>query len=250
MDVVVDGSYSKSIPDQVSAGIMMIDKTGFIKEKHHKTKHIEAGSTFAEWFAIEKAIDEIYESVESIKGFDVNVYTDYADAVRTLSSNTIYVHDEDVPFKNRYLQSYIRFITEKIMLLNTRFIEVKKEPININFYQVQYNSDDVPDYIIRLHKRAHKLAGLSTSKVKRRVNQVRHNKPVRLKIFLKSFNDNDRKWVLSENDKILYTGKLKKIIVRYHNERYNIISLMENKQLRVDRETNGYLMRFLPSLTE
>lgn len=250
MDVVVDGSYSKSIPDLVSAGILMIDKTGFIKEKQHKTKHIEAGSTFAEWFAIEKAIDEIYELAESINVSDVNIYTDYADAVRTLSSKTTYVHDEDVPFKNKYLQSYIRFITEKIATLNTRLIEVKNKPINIHFYHVQYNSNEIPEYIIRLHKRAHKLAGLNTSKVKQKVNQVSHDKPVKLKIFLKSFEGNDRKWVLSENDKILYSGKLKKIIVRYHNERYNIISLMENKQLRVDSDTNDYLMRFLPSLTE
>lgn len=247
MYVIVDGSYCQSKPETVSAAVVITSDSGFYTDQVFQTKHVEASSTLAEWFAIEKLIDEIQPLVSESIVSKVECFTDYADVVRILSSGK-YSKPDDLPFKNKYLRSYIFDIQSKLKRLKAKHYLIHAKELSIRFNHIQIQ--DRADYIFRLHQKAHNLAKSSLSVGhKKNVRAVQAEK-VKIKIRLKEVELGSRKWVLSENDMPLYSGKLRKVINLYQKERSNLTHLMSEGKLSIDKKTQQVLLRHIPSIKE
>lgn len=245
MHIVIDGSYCESKHESVSCGIILADEIGFYEEKRYETKHVEASSTLSEWFAFEKALDEIALNQFEDETRTITIYTDYKDIVTFMNQNKLCLSVDDIPIKNMYLKKYIYRINNKYHKLKLLFRHHKKN-IQVKFQHVKF--EEQPEFIIRLHKKAHNLAKNDGSAKKEHNSVQIPFRAIDLRISLRTIEPGIRKWVIVENGEPLYVGKLQKIIRSYERERYNLSFLMEHNKLNLDKSTKRLLVKHVPSL--
>lgn len=245
MKVIVDGSYTNDLSDIIRCGVIMVDELGFYEDRQFKRKHVEASSSFAEWFGVECALNLLLErfKYKPVNG-KVIIYTDYLEVINIMT----YIQKEATTIKvhNEFLNSYIKFIRALYRSLVVKYEAIYKEPISIEFRHLNEYLD--VRYIVRLHKKAHNMAQDRTPKYNKSINTLEENSrypKVELRIMLEVIQKGVRKWVIYENGKRMYQGKLRDIIRKYNRNRYNIVILIEQNQLKIDKKTKSILEKYL-----
>lgn len=244
MDIIIDGSYSEAIPDTIGCGVVVMDKYGFYTERRFQIQHVAASSSFAEWYALECALNMIFaREIDTTGDKELNIYTDCQSIIDVMKNR------KGMYSKNKMLHKYISKITllHQSILFNGLY--------KCKFHHIKQCKSK--HQIVKLHKRAHIKAqnpnrryGQSRNKKKQSAQIISNSnhtipKNVHLQIKLEPVARGHRKWVVYENNEPIYTGKLRTILDRYQKERHDIQTLITQKRLTVDKGTRRILKKYI-----
>jgi len=226
LDIIIDGSYNGKTAEIVSCGIVAVDKFGFYIERRCQINHIEASSSFAEWYGLESAFNMIINHDIDISDEDeIRIYTDCQSIVDVMG------HRKGVTTTNERLKQYI----SKIIHLYTRLPYDKQ----YTFHHIKNNKRQ--DIVIAMHKRAHNKAQIP----KQKKSKPALPESVFLQIRLEPTSKGVRKWRLYENEELLYSGKLRTVLDRYQKDRYNLYVLSQQGRLKADKGTQRILKKYV-----
>lgn len=230
MDVIIDGSYTPKQPDMISCGVIIMDKFGFYDEYRFQTKHINASSSFAEWYALECAMNVLRQNTSDIAMDTViHIYTDDQAIINFMKKRN------PVHLDNQQLQMYMHKVGA----------QCRPETVDgcdLQFHHMKERKQS--ESITKLHQRAHDKAQLLKHKKKGGLLPV-----IDLCIKLEPVAKGDRKWVIYENDQPVYYGKIRTILNKYQNERYNIKTLANQQRLYADKGTRRVLRKYIKHLS-
>ena len=210
----------------MSCGVIAVDRLGFYTERRCQTNHIEASSSFAEWYGLESAFNMIVNHDIDISDEDeIHIYTDCQSIIDVME------HHKNVTTKNERLNQYIT----KIARLYARLPHDKQYA----FHHVKNGKRQ--DTVMAMHKRAHNKAQIP----KQKKSKPTLPDKVFLQIRLEPASKGVRKWRLYENEELLYSGKLRTVLNRYQKDRYNLCVLSKQGRLKTDKGTQRILKKYV-----
>lgn len=229
MDIIIDGSYTDNSSDVISCGVIVMDSLGFYTEHRFQTNHIQASSSFAEWYGLECALNMIINhEIDTTFEKKINIYTDCQSIIDVMGrkGNSI---------KNELLHQYI----SKITMMYSEIPSYNRD--NYAFHHIKQRGHE--RQIAKLHMRAHEQAQNEACAT---VEQPSDH--IYLQIRLEAVSKGHRQWIVYENQKPLYTGKFRTVLDKYQRERHDINTLFAQERITVDKRTSRLLKKYIGSV--